>query len=539
MIEQSQRRLVSSSPGDLETLQRRANNRRIRHRHARGAAQTRWQQVQAKLGSPVGSLSRLPTRYLLHALVVLILPLAVALSSVRPGALLPEARPAAPPQPSGDFVAPVAPLTLESEPMVGDAPLEDNGDIPVPLSLVSRAEALAPVTVPAAIAGQRINVRNGPGTNYDVVGRMSGGTKVQVIGRHGDWFQIRESVDKPIYWVSGELLNIPEAAIYTLFDVPDNAIPPPPPPKIGFVRENGTQLRDGPGTNYVSMASLIPGQIDLIERYKDWLYVSVAGNEGWVKAEFVDADPAVLKRLLESETIPDPNPAMVATISDNAVNLRKGPDSRYDRVTLANAGAQVSLLGKFKDWFKVQLGDGTKAWVFGDFLNATPHVLRRVKTTQDFPKLPVAFSARANGSAPRASADLARIAASGDVAGYATQFVGYRYVWGGASPGRGFDCSGLTSYVYRQVAGVGLPHNAAAQYSSAYGAFVGGMGNLAPGDLVFFRNTGGGRGITHVAIYIGGGRIVHAMTPRYGVQVSNLYESYWVSHYYGGLRVRR
>src|SRR5439155_21162586 len=113
-----------------------------------------------------------------------------------------------------------------------------------------------------------------------------------------------------------------------------------------------------------------------------------------------------------------------------------------------------------------------------------------------------------------------------------------RYVYGGTSPRTGFDCSGLTSYIYRQF-GVNLPHSASAQFNTAYGAYVGRMQDLAPGDLVFFVGTAGERGISHVAIYIGGGRVIHAMTPRYGVQVSNIYDSYWVSHYYGGIRVRR
>jgi cell wall-associated NlpC family hydrolase len=65
------------------------------------------------------------------------------------------------------------------------------------------------------------------------------------------------------------------------------------------------------------------------------------------------------------------------------------------------------------------------------------------------------------------------------------------------------------------------------------------MDNLQAGDLVFFAGTAGHRGISHVALYIGGGRIIHAMTPRYGVQVSGIYDRYWVSHYVGGIRVRR
>jgi cell wall-associated NlpC family hydrolase len=200
---------------------------------------------------------------------------------------------------------------------------------------------------------------------------------------------------------------------------------------------------------------------------------------------------------------------------------------------MVNAGTMVDLIGKYKDWVRIRLSDGTKAWIFSDLIGATSHVMRRVPVSKDFAALPVSVARRA-GNSP----GLANIPASGDVASYAVQFVGYRYRWGGTSPSRGFDCSGLTSYVYAQN-GVSLPRTAAQQYSSGVGARVGGLDSLAPGDLVFFSNTGGHRGISHVALYIGGGRMVHAMTPRYGVQVSNVYDGYWTSHFVGGIRPRR
>ena len=62
---------------------------------------------------------------------------------------------------------------------------------------------------------------------------------------------------------------------------------------------------------------------------------------------------------------------------------------------------------------------------------------------------------------------------------------------------------------------------------------------MAPGDMMFFKNTSGRRGITHVSMYIGGGKMVHAMTPTYGVQISNIYDDYWVKHFYGAARVKR
>ena len=111
----------------------------------------------------------------------------------------------------------------------------------------------------------------------------------------------------------------------------------------------------------------------------------------------------------------------------------------------------------------------------------------------------------------------------GQAVAIAEQYLGVPYVWGGASPS-GFDCSGLTMYVYAQL-GVSLPHNAAAQY---------GMGTpvprdaLEPGDLVFFD------GLGHVGIYVGGGSFIHAPHTGTVVQISSL--SGWYSSEYVGAR---
>lgn len=533
MIEQGQRPLVSPSMKDSDTLQRRASHKRALHK--RTAQPIAWRNVQLFFPSPRTSLSRLPARLLLHAVVILVLPMAVLLSQLPPGALTPTQSATTSFDPGAELVVPLAPINIDGQEQIGDAPLPDDANIPVPLSLISMSEALAPVIVPAATVGEKVNLRNGPGTEYDVISRMPGDTPLQVIGRYGDWFQVRERADKPAMWVAGELLNVSDTAASILFEVLQKDIPAPPPPKIGLVRETGLILRDGPGTNYVPITTLQTStKLELMEIYQDWYHVGIPGSsDGWVKGEFLTIEPGVIPRLLVAETVPDANPALVGRILENQVNLRKGPDSRYTKVTMANAGTQVDLIGKYKDWVRIRMPDGTKAWIFGDLLGATSHVMRRVPSTKDFPALPVSV-ARGGGNSP----GLASIPASGDVASYAVQFVGSRYRWGGTSPSRGFDCSGLTSYVYAQN-GVRLPRTAAQQYSTGVGARVGSMDSLAPGDLVFFANTGGKRGISHVAIYIGGGRMVHAMTPRYGVQVSNVYDGYWTSHFVGGIRPRR
>jgi cell wall-associated NlpC family hydrolase len=93
------------------------------------------------------------------------------------------------------------------------------------------------------------------------------------------------------------------------------------------------------------------------------------------------------------------------------------------------------------------------------------------------------------------------------VSKYARQFLGVPYRWGGSSPRGGFDCSGFVAYVYRHF-GVKLPHATFTQFGR--GRHVS-RGHLRPGDLVFFD------GLSHVGLYIGHGRFIHA--PHSGARV--------------------
>jgi peptidoglycan DL-endopeptidase CwlO len=102
------------------------------------------------------------------------------------------------------------------------------------------------------------------------------------------------------------------------------------------------------------------------------------------------------------------------------------------------------------------------------------------------------------GYTPPVNASAAQIAV-----GAALSVQGTPYVWGSADPNVGFDCSGLTSWAWGQ-AGVSIPHSSAAQYSLPHVP----LGSVQPGDLIFYYSP-----ISHVALYIGGGQIVHATHP--------------------------
>lgn len=163
-------------------------------------------------------------------------------------------------------------------------------------------------------------------------------------------------------------------------------------------------------------------------------------------------------------------------------------------------------------------------------VRVSDYVVRRVPTTRDIPALPRPAAPAAvarGGNAASLSAEQA-----GSVVNFAMQFRGTPYVWGGARPGA-FDCSGFTRYVYAQF-GLNMPHSAAGQYSQRYGTFID-RSSLQPGDIVFFANTYK-LGLSHVGIYVGGGRVVQALAPGTPLAAVSINSAYWKSKYYGALR---
>jgi cell wall-associated NlpC family hydrolase len=114
----------------------------------------------------------------------------------------------------------------------------------------------------------------------------------------------------------------------------------------------------------------------------------------------------------------------------------------------------------------------------------------------------------------------------------AQRYLGTPYVWGGESA-RGFDCSGFIMRVMRDLGYRALPHSAAEQFR--YGLPIA-KGALKPGDIVFFANTYK-PGVSHVGIYLGHNRFIHAANSQVGTIVSSLSDSKWVAHYAGARRL--
>jgi cell wall-associated NlpC family hydrolase len=114
----------------------------------------------------------------------------------------------------------------------------------------------------------------------------------------------------------------------------------------------------------------------------------------------------------------------------------------------------------------------------------------------------------------------------------ALALLGTPYRWGGTSPDKGFDCSGLVGYVFRTALGIELPR--VSREMALSGELISDRANLNEGDLVFFGKRGQ---VDHVGIYLGEGRFVHAPRTGKDVMVSSLESGYWSGKFVQARRV--
>jgi len=259
-----------------------------------------------------------------------------------------------------------------------------------------------------------------------------------------------------------------------------------------------------------------------------WFNVLAAGQSGWVDSTYLLLSGSLVAAPPVPEAIPSPAvpklaPGTWAQVSGTAgtpgLNLRAAPSAAERQLAVLSEGTTLNLLegpakgGDGDPWYRVAW-QGSWGWVNGTYLIPTD------APTANTPA-PVASGAPVAGSARGAA--LVQVAMAQ---------VGKPYVWGGTGPD-GFDCSGLTLYAARKALGVTLPRVAADQLTSGVAVKA---DALQPGDLVFYANTYT-TGISHVGIYIGGGRWVSALDEKIGIKVVSLDEPYWKQRYAGARRI--
>lgn len=122
-----------------------------------------------------------------------------------------------------------------------------------------------------------------------------------------------------------------------------------------------------------------------------------------------------------------------------------------------------------------------------------------------------------------------------ELIGSAMGLLGIAYRYGGTSVATGFDCSGFMQHIFRRAMGINLPRTAAEQ--ARMGSPVS-RSELQPGDIVFFRTLGGSR-ISHVGLYIGNDRFIHAPRTGKNIEITSLSHKYWSGKYAFARRVKK
>lgn len=312
---------------------------------------------------------------------------------------------------------------------------------------------------------------------------------------------------------------------------------------IGFTTGSGLRLRSQPSTDSTILDSAYKNEVVVVlGRQGDWYKVNYNLQEGYMHADFISVLPRENGEL------------GYGRITADTVNLRSGPSTRYSVLAVGNTGDKAYIIGLNEGWFKVIFG--TKVcYIRSDFLELTEIPYENVDSGKS-PKFfkggkstgtrvdPSLISGTGSGTGttqpdknPGSNATPSGSAVSPSegqrIADTAKKYLGTRYVWGGASPS-GFDCSGLVYYVLKTL-GYTTYRTPADQFKQ--GVYVS-KDNLQPGDIVFFQNTGG-VGITHVGIYVGEGKFIHAPNSRSVVSFADLNTGYWGQHYYGARRMTK
>ena len=259
---------------------------------------------------------------------------------------------------------------------------------------------------------------------------------------------------------------------------------------LGIAKVEGNlNVREAAGED-AELVGKMPGNAgcEILGVEGDWTQIQSGEVTGYVKSEF-------LMTGAEARAYAPEVSSTIATCTTTTLRVREEPNTECEILALMPEGEEVEVIEDQGEWLKVSV-DSEEGYVSADYVTVSNELNKAMTMTE------VKYG--------QGVSDV-----KVDLVSYACQFVGNPYVWGGTSLTHGADCSGFTLSIYAKY-GIYLPHSSAAQAN--YGRRIS-ASEAQPGDLFFY---GGGR-ISHVAIYIGNGQIVHASSERTGIKISNAF----------------
>ncbi len=219
-----------------------------------------------------------------------------------------------------------------------------------------------------------------------------------------------------------------------------------------------------------------------------WAHIRSGKVEGYVSCDYLLTGIGAKRRAEELAVT-------VAKVMTDSLKVRAEANTESEVITLVANGEELEVVDVEGDWVRVNLDD-EEVFVSAEYVKVSSELATAVTMTE------LLYG--------QGVSDV-RV----DLCQYAKEFLGNPYVWGGTSLTNGADCSGFVLSIYKKY-GISLPHYSGSQANCGTTISV---SEAKPGDLIFY---GKGSTINHVAIYIGGGQVIHASSPKTGIRISNV-----------------
>lgn len=260
---------------------------------------------------------------------------------------------------------------------------------------------------------------------------------------------------------------------------------------IAMVQEGNLNIRELPTTSSKVVGKMYNhAACEILGEEDGWYHIVSGEVEGYVSSEFIIT--GIKAKLIGLEIAYER-----AVVLEDGLNVRTEPNENSEILTKVAAGEELEVIEELDGWVKCRLNTD-EVYVSADYVEVKDGLNTAITIAQ--------FKYGLDVSDVRV-----------DLCEYALEFVGNPYVWGGTSLTKGADCSGFVLSIYKKY-GIELPHYSKSQ--SNYGKEIN-YKDAQPGDLLFYGSSKST--ISHVAIYLGDGQIVHANDEKTGIIVSNAY----------------
>lgn len=337
-----------------------------------------------------------------------------------------------------------------------------------------------------------LNIRSGASTEHKIISQVGPTDYIHILNKAADgWYAVETDTDE-LGYISGQFIDIQKAK--------------------GVINSNSVNVRSNADYNAPVTSQVYKNNV--VYAYAqtgDWYLIQNGDSEGYIHREFVDGlfiDQLPNKKAAAVKKVkPDENTIAVATTT---LNLRAEPSTSSNIVKKVAPATVLPVKNIDNDWAKVSMSDGTEGYLAKQYLNIGKESAKStlMKGIEVKPSSGNTNSENVSSGNDKGS----------DIVSYAKQFLGNSYVYGGNSLTGGVDCSGFTSQIFQKF-GISLSRSSAAQYAGN-GTHIDASA-ARPGDLVFYGYSGS---VSHVAIYIGNGQVIHANDPSSGICISSAFK---------------